>query len=97
MDDADAITAPSLPAAVDRATFQAEPDRLRVREKAYIGLFHLVCYVRNGDHVFETYWTTRRGAEAMHYSYAKRNAALAKARAARAAKLAAARATTAAE
>jgi predicted dithiol-disulfide oxidoreductase (DUF899 family) len=33
-------------------------------------LFHLVCYVRNGDHVFETYWTTRRGAEAMDYSYA---------------------------
>ena len=26
---------PSLPAAVDRATFQAELDRLRVREKAH--------------------------------------------------------------
>jgi predicted dithiol-disulfide oxidoreductase (DUF899 family) len=35
-----------------------------------IGLFHLVCYLRNGDRVFETYWTTRRGAEAMDYSYA---------------------------
>jgi predicted dithiol-disulfide oxidoreductase (DUF899 family) len=35
-----------------------------------IGLFHLVCYVRDGDRVFETYWTTRRGAEAMDYSYA---------------------------
>jgi predicted dithiol-disulfide oxidoreductase (DUF899 family) len=34
------------------------------------GLFHLVCYVRDGDRVFETYWTTRRGAEAMDYSYA---------------------------
>ncbi len=28
-----AASAPSLPAAVDRATFQAELDRLRVREK----------------------------------------------------------------
>ncbi len=35
-----------------------------------VGLFHLVCYLRNGDRVFETYWTKRRGAEAMDYSYA---------------------------
>jgi predicted dithiol-disulfide oxidoreductase (DUF899 family) len=35
-----------------------------------IGLFHLVCYVRDGDRVFETYWTKRRRAEAMDYSYA---------------------------
>jgi len=34
------------------------------------GLFHLVCYLRDGDRVFETYWTKRRGAEAMDYSYA---------------------------
>jgi predicted dithiol-disulfide oxidoreductase (DUF899 family) len=34
-----------------------------------IGLFHLVCYLRDGDRVFETYWTTRRGVEAMDYSY----------------------------
>jgi predicted dithiol-disulfide oxidoreductase (DUF899 family) len=34
------------------------------------GLFHLVCYLRDGDRVFETYWTTGRGAEAMDYSYA---------------------------
>jgi hypothetical protein len=34
------------------------------------GLFHLVCYVRDGDRVFETYWTTGRGVEAMDYSYA---------------------------
>jgi hypothetical protein len=32
---ASATNAPSLPAAVDRATFQAELDRLRVREKAH--------------------------------------------------------------
>ncbi|GLY85697.1 DUF899 family protein [Actinoallomurus iriomotensis] len=34
------------------------------------GLFHLVCYLRDGDRVFETYWTTRRGVEAMDYAYA---------------------------
>ena len=35
-----------------------------------IGMMHIVCYVRDGDRVFETYWTTIRGVEAMDYSYA---------------------------
>jgi predicted dithiol-disulfide oxidoreductase (DUF899 family) len=35
-----------------------------------IGMMHIVCYVRDGDRVFETYWTTVRGVEAMDYSYA---------------------------
>jgi predicted dithiol-disulfide oxidoreductase (DUF899 family) len=118
-----ATKAPSLPAAVDRATFQAELDRLRVQEKAptrwgdaiaaarrrqliayyfmwypgrpaaeqcegctwcttqvdsvdvllvgrQINLMHLVCYVRDGDRVFETYWTNYRGVEAMDNSLA---------------------------
>jgi predicted dithiol-disulfide oxidoreductase (DUF899 family) len=34
------------------------------------GMMHLVCYVRDGDRVFETYWTTVRGVEEMDYSYA---------------------------
>jgi predicted dithiol-disulfide oxidoreductase (DUF899 family) len=34
-----------------------------------VGLFHLMCYLRDGDRVFETYWTSRRGSEAMDYSY----------------------------
>lgn len=34
------------------------------------GLFHLVCYLRVGDRVFETYWTKRRGAEVLDFSYA---------------------------
>lgn len=34
------------------------------------GRMHLVCYLRDGDRVFETYWTTLRGVEAMDYSYA---------------------------
>ena len=46
----------------------ASLDRLLVGRE--IGVFHLVSYVRGGDRVFETYWTTRRGAEAMDYSYA---------------------------
>jgi predicted dithiol-disulfide oxidoreductase (DUF899 family) len=47
---------------------QASLDALLVGRQ--VGLFHLVCYVRDGDRVFETYWTTRRGVEAMDYSYA---------------------------
>jgi predicted dithiol-disulfide oxidoreductase (DUF899 family) len=35
-----------------------------------IGLMHLVSYLRRGDRVFETYWTTLRGVEAMDYSLA---------------------------
>jgi predicted dithiol-disulfide oxidoreductase (DUF899 family) len=34
-----------------------------------IGRMHLVCYVRNGSRVFETYWTTSRGVEVMDNSY----------------------------
>lgn len=35
-----------------------------------VGMMHLVCYVRDGDRVYETYWTTYRGVEVMDYSYA---------------------------
>ncbi|ALG07462.1 DUF899 family protein [Kibdelosporangium phytohabitans] len=35
-----------------------------------VGLMHLVCYVRDGDRVYETYWTNYRGVEVMDYSYA---------------------------
>jgi predicted dithiol-disulfide oxidoreductase (DUF899 family) len=34
-----------------------------------IGMMHIVCYLRRGSDVFETYWTTRRGVEAMDNSY----------------------------
>lgn len=36
----------------------------------HIGLFHLVSYLRDGDRVFETYWTTGRGVEVMDNNYA---------------------------
>ena len=34
-----------------------------------VGMMHIVCYPRQGSKVFETYWTTRRGVEAMDNSY----------------------------
>ncbi|MGO9903611.1 MAG: DUF899 family protein [Solirubrobacteraceae bacterium] len=43
-------------------------DSVRVGRR--IGRMHIVCYPRDGDHVFETCWTTRSGAEAMDYGYA---------------------------
>jgi predicted dithiol-disulfide oxidoreductase (DUF899 family) len=33
------------------------------------GRMHIVCYLREGDRVYETYWTTLRGVEAMDNSY----------------------------
>jgi len=35
-----------------------------------VGMMHIVCYLRQGDRVFETYWTTQRGVEVMDNSYA---------------------------
>jgi predicted dithiol-disulfide oxidoreductase (DUF899 family) len=34
-----------------------------------VSIMYIVCYLRLGSHVFETYWTTRRGVEAMDNSY----------------------------
>jgi len=34
-----------------------------------VGMMHIVCYLRQGSDVFETYWTTRRGVEVMGNSY----------------------------
>jgi predicted dithiol-disulfide oxidoreductase (DUF899 family) len=34
-----------------------------------VGMMHIVCYLRDDDRVFETYWTTMRGVEAMDNSY----------------------------
>jgi predicted dithiol-disulfide oxidoreductase (DUF899 family) len=35
-----------------------------------IGVFMLVCYLREGNRAVETYWTSGRGVEAMDTSYA---------------------------
>ena len=50
--------------------YSAHPSLDRLLVGRELGLFHLVCYLRDGDRVFETYWTKRRGAEAMDYNYA---------------------------
>jgi predicted dithiol-disulfide oxidoreductase (DUF899 family) len=34
-----------------------------------VGMMHIVCYLRQGSDVFETYWTTRRGVEVVGNSY----------------------------
>ena len=34
-----------------------------------VGMMYIVCYLRRGSKVFETYWTTSRGVEAMDNSY----------------------------
>jgi predicted dithiol-disulfide oxidoreductase (DUF899 family) len=47
---------------------QASLDALFVGRR--IGLFLLVCYLRDGDRVFETYWTNSRGAEVFDNNYA---------------------------
>jgi predicted dithiol-disulfide oxidoreductase (DUF899 family) len=35
-----------------------------------VGTMYIACYLRQGSNVFETYWTTGRGVEAMDHSYA---------------------------
>jgi predicted dithiol-disulfide oxidoreductase (DUF899 family) len=50
--------------------YSAQPSLDTLLTGREIGLFHMVCYLRDGDRVFETYWTTRRGIEAMDNSYA---------------------------
>jgi predicted dithiol-disulfide oxidoreductase (DUF899 family) len=54
----------------DMPWYSAQPSLDKFLVGREIGLFHLVCYLRDGDRVFETYWTTLRGVEAMDYSYA---------------------------
>jgi predicted dithiol-disulfide oxidoreductase (DUF899 family) len=46
---------------------QASLDKLLVGRR--IGMMHIVCYLRQGSNVFETYWTTLRGVEAMDNNY----------------------------
>jgi predicted dithiol-disulfide oxidoreductase (DUF899 family) len=54
----------------DMPWYSAQPSLDTLFAGRQIGLFHLMCYLRDGDRVFETYWTNGRGAEVMDYSYA---------------------------
>jgi predicted dithiol-disulfide oxidoreductase (DUF899 family) len=49
--------------------YSAEPSLPALLTGRRVGMFHLVCYLRSGDRVFETYWTNGRGVEAMDNSY----------------------------
>ncbi len=54
----------------DMPWYSAQPSLETLLAGRELGLFHLICYLRDGDRVFETYWTRRRGVEVMDYSYA---------------------------
>lgn len=54
----------------DMPWYSAQPSLEALLVGRELGLFHLVCYLRVGDRVFETYWTRRRGVEVMDHSYA---------------------------
>lgn len=45
--------------------YSAEPSLETLLVGRRIGMMHLVCYLRQGSDVFETYWTTGRGVEIM--------------------------------
>jgi len=53
----------------DMPWYSAQPSLDALLVGRELGLFHLVCYLRDGDRVFETYWTKRRGVAAMDYNY----------------------------
>lgn len=50
--------------------YSARPSLDELLVGRHVGMMHLVCYLRDGDRVFETYWTTLRGVEEMDYSLA---------------------------
>ncbi len=54
----------------DMPWYSAQPSVDALLLGRRIGMMHIVCYVRDDDRVFETYWTTVRGVEAMDSSYA---------------------------
>ena len=53
----------------DMPWYSAQPSIDALLTGRRVGMFHLVCYLREGDKVFETYWTNGRGVEAMDNSY----------------------------
>jgi predicted dithiol-disulfide oxidoreductase (DUF899 family) len=53
----------------DMLWYSAQPALDALLTGRQIGMFHLVCYLRQGGRVFETYWTNGRGVEAMDNSY----------------------------
>jgi predicted dithiol-disulfide oxidoreductase (DUF899 family) len=54
----------------DMPWYSAEGSKDELLVGRQVGRMHIVCYLRDGDRVFETYWTTVRGVETLDYSYA---------------------------
>ena len=54
---------------LDMPWYSALPSLETLLAGRRVNRFCLVCYLRRGDRVFETYWTNGRGAEAMDNSY----------------------------
>jgi predicted dithiol-disulfide oxidoreductase (DUF899 family) len=54
---------------LDMPWYSAEPSLDALLAGRTVNMFYLVCYLRQGDRVFETYWTNGRGVEAMESSY----------------------------
>ena len=53
----------------DMPWYSAQDSAATLLAGRQVGMFHLVFYLRDGDRVFETYWTSGRGVEAMSNSY----------------------------
>ncbi|MGD6742372.1 DUF899 family protein [Streptomyces sp. BH106] len=53
----------------DMPWYSALPSLERLLVGRHVGMMHLVSYLRDGDRVFETWWTTLRGVEQMDNSY----------------------------
>ena len=49
--------------------YSAQPSLNTLLVGRRVGRMHIVCYLREGSKVFETYWTTARGVEVMDNSY----------------------------
>ena len=49
--------------------YSATPSLDTLLVDRHIGMMHLICYVRDGDRIFETWWTTYRGVQVMDNSY----------------------------
>ncbi|WP_425828013.1 DUF899 family protein [Streptomyces fractus] len=53
----------------DMPWYSAVPSLDELLTGRHVGMMHLVSYLRDGDRVFETWWTTLRGVEQVDNSY----------------------------
>jgi predicted dithiol-disulfide oxidoreductase (DUF899 family) len=53
----------------DMPWYSAQNSLATLLVERQVGMMHLVCYLRIGSDVFETYWTWMRGVESMDNSY----------------------------